>query len=101
MLTIENIRVRKNIEASTNNLIGWAEMVLNIDGKYPLYLNNVKVKIKDGDGVLITREEYPYKVIIGKDGLEKKVFFVKPVNNALYELINKAVAECIRKEICR
>lgn len=87
MLIVENIRIRPNINGSVNDLIGWSEFVIS-NGEEKLYINNVKIKLVEGESVI--RLEFPSKPITDSSGVERKVFFVKPINSITYEIILKA-----------
>ena len=96
MVIVENIRIRANTDGSTGDLIGWAEFVLNIDNIYKVYINNVKVKFREDKSSW--RLEYPSKAVDGKDGVERKVFYVKPINKETYELVDIALQKWLKEQ---
>jgi len=96
MLKIDNLRVRLNGESTTGDLLGWSEFCL-IDDNHKFYINNVRVKAKVVEGVYTVRLEFPSKTIIAKDGTDKKVFFIKPVNSAAYNLVCGAVIKYLKE----
>ena len=98
-MKLVNGKLRVNSDETNPNLAGWFEC---LDEENGIYYNNIKVKLKklDDGGIKITLD-FPSKIVIMKDGVEKKIFFVKPITTECYKSFERIAVHCIRETLQR
>lgn len=100
MLNLTNCKIRYNLDTSNRDLLGWAEC---LDAENGVFYNNIKIKLKkkeDGLGMRVTLD-FPAKVVKMQDGVEKKIFFVKPINATSYKVFERVVVLTIKDDLRR
>lgn len=90
MTKIEKIRYRAKKEGYSDDFIGWGACSLMTDDGIELFVNNIQLKLKKENDLFIIREDFPAKIVVMGNGEEKKIHFVKPVNQKTYKLFHDA-----------
>ena len=95
-MNLINCRIRPNLDETNTELYGWAEY---LDADSGIFYNNVKVKIKKKPegGVKLTLDFPSKSVNIG--GVEKKIFYVKPVRAEAYRAFEQVTITAVRKHM--
>ena len=98
-INLINVKIRPNTDETNRGLFGWGEC---LDSNSGIFYNNIKVKLKRGteSGVRITLD-FPAKTVILQDNVEKKIFYVKPINATAYKAFEQAFITAIRLELGR
>ena len=94
MINLVNGKIRPNTDNENKALFGWFEV---LDQNAGVFYNNIKIKIKPKDetGKLRITLDFPSKTVIMQDRVEKKIFYVKPINKEAYLAFEQAALRCI------
>lgn len=97
-MRLENARIRPNDDTTNKALLGWGEV---LDSENGIFYNNIKIKLKpkDESGALRITLDFPAKVVVMQDRVEKKIFYVKPINAKAYKIFEDAFIKCIKDSI--
>ena len=97
-MELANAKIRPNTDETNKSLLGWGEVC---DTQNGIFYNNIKIKLKpkDESGALRITLDFPAKVVVMQDRVEKKIFYVKPVNAKAYKLFEDVFIKCIKDSI--
>ena len=94
IMNLINCKIRPNVDETSKALFGWGEVLDNDSG---MHYNNIKLKIKrlDDGGVKVVLD-FPSKTAVMQNGMEKKIFFVKPIRADTYREFERVFIHAIR-----
>jgi len=97
-MKLTNAKIRPNTDETNKSLLGWGEC---LDSESGMFYNNIKIKLKpkDENGSLRITLDFPSKTAIMQDRVEKKIFYVKPINSEAYKHFEDVFISCIKSSI--
>ena len=97
MIEIQDVSIRLNKDVSdSDRLVGWGDFYICSQG-IKFYVNNVKIKRREGDNFKIYLE-YPHK-IVNRNGKDEPKYYIKPINFEAYRLVEKAFIHKMYEEM--